>query len=864
MSPRSDRARICRRAVVSLVVALAICGAFMSVPAQAAPTFPDVPPTHPYYDAIEGMTALGVINGLPDGTFRPYSAVTRAQLAALVVRAFALPELNPTVPTFPDVPRNNVFYRYIESAVAAGTISGYPDGTYRPYQYATRATLITAVATWVESVQPAALVRPPADWISVIQCSDPQYELSLRKSEYSGLLNGLAGMGPAWGCLEPATRGEVCQVLWTTLQLVAADPERLRAITGTVTSDAGQPAPGIQVEAVDETGHRVASFATNALGEYRLAGLRSGEYRLRTSNSMGFADEWYDGVGIDSDPEGADASPVNVMEADQPGIDFSLAAVDVTPPDTFLSPPPGRFWGLDTFRILWGYADDYGCNRAQYKVDDGPVETTAFGYIYPQVELADGVHQIEAAAIDYVGNVDPSPAAIEVTVDTTASLLSWDEPADDATLTGRAVTFSGSATDATAGIARVEVEVSQGVYHYLRSTLMDEYEDIHSYIYPLASTWSLELTLAAGEWQVRARSADAAGNLSAWSDSRTFTVEVTDTELPVTNFKPLLFPWMEELRLDGASRDDSGLESVSYSLDDGSNWLPADEHSRDMDGTVFWYIYHPGLEDGRYDVLARSVDLSGTIGASAMMSVIIDRTAPELTWAMTTNGQILTIAGTLDDGEGSGAAGVLVTLVTLDEGGFVGRQVADITMDDDTDIHDYVYPGVSTFARDFTLPGGETHITVWPHDAAGHFGQAYIKTITLPASDLDLEGGWNLVAGGAGSDFLGVALFKYTGKSYVSITARELGAGAGYWCKMAGAKTAHMTLTEAPVTVALSAGWNLIGNSSGQSLALPTERMAFTYDPVGRTYSSATVLESGQGAWIQAAAASNITLEPVP
>ena len=49
--------------------------------------FPDVPTNHRNYPAIEDMRQRGLIQGYDDGTFRPAQLVTRAEAAAMIVRA---------------------------------------------------------------------------------------------------------------------------------------------------------------------------------------------------------------------------------------------------------------------------------------------------------------------------------------------------------------------------------------------------------------------------------------------------------------------------------------------------------------------------------------------------------------------------------------------------------------------------------------------------------------------------------------------------------------------------------------------------------------------------------------------------------
>jgi aldose sugar dehydrogenase len=50
-------------------------------------TFSDVPPDHPFHDAIEWLAAQGYVTGFGDGTFRPGDEVTRQAAVAVLYRA---------------------------------------------------------------------------------------------------------------------------------------------------------------------------------------------------------------------------------------------------------------------------------------------------------------------------------------------------------------------------------------------------------------------------------------------------------------------------------------------------------------------------------------------------------------------------------------------------------------------------------------------------------------------------------------------------------------------------------------------------------------------------------------------------------
>jgi hypothetical protein len=72
----------------------------------------------------------GVVNGYPDGTFRPNESITRAEFMTLINRVFGFTKEAGL--DFIDVKAADWFYKDIAKAVGAGYISGYPDNTVKP------------------------------------------------------------------------------------------------------------------------------------------------------------------------------------------------------------------------------------------------------------------------------------------------------------------------------------------------------------------------------------------------------------------------------------------------------------------------------------------------------------------------------------------------------------------------------------------------------------------------------------------------------------------------------------------------------------------------------------------------------------
>ncbi|MFC8686918.1 S-layer homology domain-containing protein [Brevibacillus porteri] len=87
----------------------------------------------------------GYINGYPDGTFQPDRTVTRAEMAAILLNAGMVSQSSENKGRFYDVADNYWAVSPIHQASAAGMMSGYPDGTFRPSANITRAEIAAVI-----------------------------------------------------------------------------------------------------------------------------------------------------------------------------------------------------------------------------------------------------------------------------------------------------------------------------------------------------------------------------------------------------------------------------------------------------------------------------------------------------------------------------------------------------------------------------------------------------------------------------------------------------------------------------------------------------------------------------------------------
>lgn len=94
-------------------------------------------------EAVSILNAIGMINGYPDGTFKPNNNITRAEFTVIATRLAGLEVKPGQVSTFSDVPSHHWAKDYINVAHANGCISGYGNGIFKPDNNVTVAESIT-------------------------------------------------------------------------------------------------------------------------------------------------------------------------------------------------------------------------------------------------------------------------------------------------------------------------------------------------------------------------------------------------------------------------------------------------------------------------------------------------------------------------------------------------------------------------------------------------------------------------------------------------------------------------------------------------------------------------------------------------
>ena len=82
--------------------------------------------------AVEALAAREIINGMTDASYEPDATMTRAQYAAIIVKALGLTPDKSGAKAFSDVPENSWFAPYVGTACAYGIVEGRGSGVFDP------------------------------------------------------------------------------------------------------------------------------------------------------------------------------------------------------------------------------------------------------------------------------------------------------------------------------------------------------------------------------------------------------------------------------------------------------------------------------------------------------------------------------------------------------------------------------------------------------------------------------------------------------------------------------------------------------------------------------------------------------------
>jgi len=101
---------------------------------------------------------------------------------------------------------------YVAVCAAHEITVGKTSTTFDPYTNITRAQVATMVVRAAQDSKPSALAQPPTGWDGVLPASDKTHGANIARAEYSGLFSGIDLS--SFSVYGKATRGEIAQIIW--------------------------------------------------------------------------------------------------------------------------------------------------------------------------------------------------------------------------------------------------------------------------------------------------------------------------------------------------------------------------------------------------------------------------------------------------------------------------------------------------------------------------------------------------------------------------------------------------------------------------------------------------------------------------
>ncbi|WP_179232753.1 S-layer homology domain-containing protein [Paenibacillus rigui] len=170
---------------------------------------------------VQYLVSKKIINGVSETSFAPERDITRAEFAALVVRALGLTDAGAASASFTDVASDAWYASTVTAATYAGIINGYDDNTFRPDAKITREELAAIVIRALDHADVATNISNPED---VLKKYTDSGNISWAQKELAAAINIGLISGMTEDTLAPeaqATRAQAAVVLKRVLGILS-------------------------------------------------------------------------------------------------------------------------------------------------------------------------------------------------------------------------------------------------------------------------------------------------------------------------------------------------------------------------------------------------------------------------------------------------------------------------------------------------------------------------------------------------------------------------------------------------------------------------------------------------------------------
>ncbi|MGU3471798.1 S-layer homology domain-containing protein [Paenibacillus sp. D51F] len=148
--------------------------------ARLATSFTDLPASAEYSQSIKTLASRTILSGYPGGTFKPEGKVTRAEFAAMLSKALGMtPDAISSKTSFTDAKPGSWYDAAVKQAVQAGIINGYPDGSFKPNHTISHQEMLAMLVKAMQYAGYAPASASGASGVSVPDWAKTYYEQAM-------------------------------------------------------------------------------------------------------------------------------------------------------------------------------------------------------------------------------------------------------------------------------------------------------------------------------------------------------------------------------------------------------------------------------------------------------------------------------------------------------------------------------------------------------------------------------------------------------------------------------------------------------------------------------------------------------------
>lgn len=178
--------------------------------------FDDVSSDDWFTDAVNYVTAGGLLDGVSETSFDPEGTANRALLVTALWRLEGAPVVNYLLP-FSDVEQDAWYAEAVRWAAGVGLVNGFPDGTFRPDGVLTRQEM----ATFLYRYEQYCGGGFTGMWMFLLDCTDREQVAEWAYEPLCWMTMKRVMQGDGSGALKPqnaATRAEMAQIIMNYLE----------------------------------------------------------------------------------------------------------------------------------------------------------------------------------------------------------------------------------------------------------------------------------------------------------------------------------------------------------------------------------------------------------------------------------------------------------------------------------------------------------------------------------------------------------------------------------------------------------------------------------------------------------------------